>query len=83
MITPKQAHILRHALGLTRSSREYRNHFLTGPGSTDYPHCEALVRSGLMRRDEGHVLPGRDWIYVVTEAGKAALDASTQSAGRA
>ena len=66
--------ILRHALGLGRSNREYRNHFVTGPGSTDYPHCEALVAAGLMTKRPGHPLSGGDPIYYVTEAGRAALD---------
>jgi hypothetical protein len=70
-ISEEQRDILRHALGLGRSAREYRNHFVTGPGSTDYPHCEALVSEGLMTRCEGHKLSGGDPIYSVTEAGKA------------
>ena len=65
--------ILRHSLGLGRGDREYRNHFVTGPGSTDYPHCEALVASGLMTKSPGHPLSGGDPIYYVTEAGRAAL----------
>lgn len=66
----EQRDILRHALGLGRSNREYRNHFVTGPGSTDYPHCEALVESGMMRRYEGCPLTGGDPMYIVTDAGK-------------
>jgi hypothetical protein len=68
----EQQDILRHALGLGRSDREYRNHFVTGPGSTDYPHCEALVAEGLMTRREGHPLSGGDPIFCVTEAGREA-----------
>ena len=68
----EQNDILRHALGLGRSEREYRNHFVTGPGSTDYPHCEALVTAGLMTKSPGHPLSGGDPIYYVTEAGRAA-----------
>ena len=67
----EQNDILRHALGLGRSEREYRNHFVIGPGSTDYPHCEALVAEGLMTRREGHPLSGGDPIYYVTDEGKA------------
>ena len=69
----EQKDILRHALGLGRGSREYRNHFVTGKGSTDYPHCEALVAAGLMQRRPGHPLSGGDPIYWVTESGRAAL----------
>lgn len=69
----EQQDILRHALGLGRSDREYRNHFVTGPGSTDYPHCEALVKAGFMTRREGSELSGGDLIYLVTEAGRIAV----------
>ena len=64
---------MRHALGLDRGSREYRNHFVTGPGSDDYSDCEALVAAGLMLRREGNALSGNDPIYSVTEAGRDAL----------
>jgi len=71
-MTNEQRDVMRHALGLGRASREYRNHFVTGPGTTDYPHCEALVAAGLMRRREGNPLSGGDPIYSVTDAGRAA-----------
>lgn len=71
-MTNEERDILRHALGLARSGREYRNHFVTGPGSTDYPHCEALVTAGLMTRREGCALSGGDPIYTVTAAGRVA-----------
>lgn len=72
-MTEAEREILNHALGLNRRESEYRNHFVTGPGSTDYPHCEALVAAGLMTKREGNVLSGGDDIYSVTDAGRAAL----------
>ena len=66
----EQHDILRHALGLGK--REYRNHFVTGPGSTDYPSCEALVAAGLMTRRAGSQLSGGDFIYHVTNDGRTA-----------
>lgn len=74
IITPAQADILRHALGLGCSDVEYRNRFVTGPGSTDYPHCEALVASGLMtiRVTPAYCHPD-DRVYAVTDAGRAAI----------
>lgn len=72
-MTEEQRDIIRHALGRTRADREYRNHFVTGPGSTDYPHCEALVAAGMMTKRAGNVLSGGDDIYSVTDAGRAAL----------
>ena len=73
----EQRDILRHALGLGCSAREYRNHFVTGPGSTDYPHCEALVSAGLMARREGNPLSGGDPVYTVTYEGKAVARGKT------
>ena len=70
-ITTEQHDILRHSLGLTRGDREYRNHFVTCPGTTDFPHCEALVSAGLMTKYAGSELSGGAPIYVVTDAGKA------------
>lgn len=72
-MTPRQRIILRHALGLTRESSPYRNHYVTGPGAEDFADCEALVAAGLMRRYDPSELSGGDYIYVVTEAGREAL----------
>ena len=73
LVEPRQRDILRHTLGLGRGLREYRNHFVTGPGSTDYADCEALVASGMMTRREGNPLSGGAEVYHVTDAGRAAL----------
>ena len=72
-ITEKQREIMRHALGLNRGNRDCRNHFVTGPGSDDYTHCEELVAAGLMNKRAGNMLSGGDDIYSVTDAGRAAL----------
>lgn len=77
--TTEQREIMRHALGLNRGGRDYRNHFVTGPGNPDYPRCEALVAAGLMQRRDGNPLSGGNPIYSVTEAGRAAL--KTPNAG--
>ena len=70
----EQLAILRHSLGLRDDGRgrAYRNHFVTGEGSTDYPHCMALVDAGLMTRRKGSALSGGDDIFIVTEAGRLA-----------
>lgn len=70
-ITKNQQDILRHALGIEQARREYRNHFVTGPGSDDYADCESLVAAGLMIKRAGSVLSGGDPIYLVTDAGRA------------
>ncbi|HYG43189.1 MAG TPA: hypothetical protein VEA17_09735 [Bordetella sp.] len=64
--------ILQHALGVDRHGRgsQYRNHFVTGPGSTDYPDCMALVESGMMQRRPGSEISGGSDIFTVTETGK-------------
>jgi hypothetical protein len=70
MLTEKERHILDHALR-GGTSKEYRNHYVTGPGSDDYDACMALVERGLMQRH------GRSWIpdpiFIVTDAGRRAL----------
>lgn len=69
-ITKNQLHILRHSLGLTRGTEMFRNHFVTGEGSSDYPDCCALVDAGLMTRRKGNELSGGDDWFIVTDAGK-------------
>lgn len=43
-------HILQHSLGLDQYGRgkRYRNHFCTGPGSSDFADCQSLAEQGLM-----------------------------------
>lgn len=65
-----QVHILRHSLGLTYGEEMYRNHFVTGEGSTDHPDCMALVAAGLMARQHGNALTGEMDVFFVTDAGK-------------
>ena len=74
-LAPQQLDILRHSLGLSRGSRVYRNHFVTGPGSDDFDHCESLVAAGLMVKRAGHPLSGGDPVYHVTDSGKAVVGA--------
>lgn len=75
-LTKAQRHILRHSLGLTRGKREYRNHFVTGPGSKDHDDCMALTEMGLMTRRAGNELSGGDDVFTVTDAGKDAARAA-------
>lgn len=65
-------HILQHSLGVDEYGRgqQYRNHFVTGEGSIDYPICMAAAERGLMRRRAGNELSGGDDIFHVTDAGK-------------
>ena len=81
-MTNEQRDVMRHALGLGRASREYRNHFVTGKGSTDYQHCEALVAAGLMARFPPSALTGGDECFTVTAAGRLVARGKTPPAGR-
>jgi hypothetical protein len=65
-------HILQHSLGVDKhgQGRQYRNHFVTGEGSIDYPDCQALVRAGLMVRQKGGRLTGGDDAFFVTDEGR-------------
>lgn len=72
MMRDPMLHILQHSLGADEfgRGRQYRNHFVTGEGSVDYPHCMALVEKGLMTKHLGSALTGGDDLFHVTEAGK-------------
>jgi hypothetical protein len=63
--------ILQHSLGLNEFGQgsQYRNHFVTGSGTTDYPTCMALVEQGLMTRRSGSAISGGSDIFSVTDAG--------------
>lgn len=76
-LTKAQVHILRHSLGVPDPGQTsmYRNHFVTGEGSVDHPDCMALVGMGLMVRREGSQLTGGDDLFLVNDAGKAAVRA--------
>ena len=54
-MTDTQRELARHALGFPNKKNEsYRNHFCTGPGSTDFEHWEDLVAQGLAtKRTDG------------------------------
>lgn len=70
-----QLHILQHSLGLDEYGRGtfYRNHFVTGEGSSDHADCVALVEAGYMGIRKNHPLAGGDDAFWVTEAGKRAV----------
>lgn len=69
-LTKEQHHILRHSLGLNYGRKEYRNHFVTGEGSTDYPDCLALVKMGLMTKGRSSPITGGYDVFFVTDTGK-------------
>lgn len=79
-MTPAQLHILQHSLGLDEYGQGtgYRNHFVTGEGSTDHPDCMSLVELGFMEiRRAKYDLYGGDDVFAVTAAGKVAVTAES------
>jgi len=72
----EQLHILQHSLGLDQYGRgnSYRKHFVTGPESKDFEHCQALVALGLME-DHGcrGKLTGGMHLFTVTPNGVDAV----------
>lgn len=69
----KLLHILQHSLGVDHYGRgdQYRNHFVTGPGSVDWDTCQQAVMDGLMSVRSSALLPSDGRCFHVTEAGKA------------
>ncbi len=66
--------ILQHSLGVDQygAGRQFRNHFVTGPGSgDDWGHCMSLVGDGLMTVQRGNALTGGSDLFHVTPAGVA------------
>ena len=72
VVTPEQLHILQHSLGVDQYGlgEHYRNHFVTGQGTTDYPHCIALFEMGMMGKRNPTRLSGGDDVFFVTKTGK-------------
>lgn len=70
-MSPEQRRLARHALGLTDSRRKvsYRNHFVTGEGSTDYEAWKAMVAAGHATRRAGNALTGGDDLFRLTRTG--------------
>jgi hypothetical protein len=78
----KLLHVLQHALGRDQYGKrhraeDYRNHFCAGEGHTDFATCREAVAQELMREHPPSALSGGDYIFVVTEAGKAYVDANS------
>lgn len=71
-LTQREREIILHSLGMpNKGKRPYRNHFVTGEGSTDWPTCEGLAAKGLMRKFAGNPLTGGEPCFVVTREGCA------------
>lgn len=73
VLRPEERQIIEHSLGLSRSKESYRNYFCAGDDHDDMPQIKSLVQLGFMRASH-KINDGTSTIYVVTDAGKAALD---------
>jgi hypothetical protein len=64
-------HILQHSLGLDSygRGRVYRNHFVTGPDSSDFALCLQLCDLGCMEDRGSRTLYAGGHVFVVTGAG--------------
>lgn len=72
-ITTTDMAVLKHALGLDRNKKPYRNHFAAAHDTDDYEACERLVVAGLMTK--GNDLGYGDLFHATKAGEKAATDA--------
>ena len=68
-LTDRHVHVMRHALGLGRSKKPYRNHYSASPGHHSWKEVEELVALGLMEK-AGAIDDRRDSVFVVTAIGQ-------------
>lgn len=68
-LTEKQIHILKHTVGLDRSTEMYRNRFIAGSGHDERPILSELVEAGLMGIAENRGMFGDSDCFYVTEKG--------------
>lgn len=72
-MTPTQRELARHALGLPNKRHEsYRNHFVTGVGSIDYPEWTSLVEAGHAKRYPPSDMTGGDDLFILARQGAEA-----------
>ena len=69
-MTPKQLHILQHALGVNEYGlgEQYRNNYVGGA-----EECRPLVAMGYMTEHKASEITGGDPLFTVTDAGKNAV----------
>jgi hypothetical protein len=67
----ERVRVLQHCLGLNEYGQGtgYRNYFVTGEGTTDWPVCVAAVADGLMTQTKGSAITGGDDVFRATPAG--------------
>lgn len=74
-LTLREKEVLLHTLGAFCNAPPYRNHFVTGEGSDDFPVVEGLAWKGLMTKGRYHLNEmSKEFIYRATEEGAAAVN---------
>jgi hypothetical protein len=78
-VKPELLHILQHSLGADQYGRgkRYREYFVTGPGTTDFPLCRELVMQGLMRDHGAREIYSGMHLFTVTDLGVKAMLANS------
>ena len=72
-MTDAQKQLARHALGFpNKQNVSYRNHFCTGPGTTDYTEWEAMVAQGDAVKRTGPHWGGDNMYYLTLQGALAA-----------
>ena len=75
-LTKTQVELARHALGLPNNRKKsFRNRFVAGANSTNYPEWMAMVAMGAAKRVDASRLPfgGDDMFYLTMSGARAAL----------
>lgn len=74
-MNPKHLHILQHSLGCDQYGQgtQYRNHFVTGPGSEDFDDCRQMAAEGLLKDHGAQRMYAGDHLFTVSDKGKAVM----------
>jgi hypothetical protein len=64
--------VIQHSLGVDKFGQgdQYRDHFVTGEGSTDWPICMEATGLGFMKRHASPAHFGGNDFFIVTDAGR-------------
>lgn len=81
---PDLLHILQHSLGVDQygCGAQYRNRFVTGPGSDDFEKCRELCEQELMKDYGPQSIADGMHCFCVTDAGKDAVGLHSPSPPR-
>ena len=69
-MTSDQKDLARHALGLPNKAwKSYRNHFVAGPGHSDFDNWETMVAAGEAWKRGPSAMFGGDYCFGLTRKG--------------